>query len=121
MAILGYAAAACGAYLYDPGLTTGFLLGIATWSGLLPCLLYVSFDVGTTDMAYMCVGPIHAQFDLPAFSYHVTMHIAFTRLCDIREYGSEAAHNLMWGACCILTWVLVHRCLYIMQGWLVLG
>ena len=28
LAILGYAAAACGAYLYDTNLATGFLLGM---------------------------------------------------------------------------------------------
>ena len=36
VAILGYAAAACGAYLFDTGLTTGFLLGKPACRASLP-------------------------------------------------------------------------------------
>ena len=36
VAILGYAAAACGAYLFDTGLTTGFLLGKPACMAALP-------------------------------------------------------------------------------------
>jgi len=41
VAILGYAAAACGAYLFHTGLTTGFLLGKpASWP---PCHLQLKY------------------------------------------------------------------------------
>ncbi len=36
VAVLGYAAAACGAYLFDTGLTTGFLLGKPACMASLP-------------------------------------------------------------------------------------
>ena len=36
VAILGYAAVACGAYLFDTGLTTGFLLGEPACMASLP-------------------------------------------------------------------------------------
>lgn len=69
VAILGYAAAACGAYLFDTGLTTGFLLGkpacmaslppaAQVHSAMLPCITIPEAQVQSLPIS-ICAMSAH--------------------------------------------------------------